>query len=140
MKQIFIVIAACLLSISASAQIKKFRDIIGTWDITGEQNTGASLQIIDSSTIVLTYMGERKNITYYKIDFTKSPIWFDFSTKDSTSSTLQVKSLLQILGDDMIKWQLFVDEDRPDHFSSSKGELFYLIRSKSNITSTVVSN
>ncbi|HMK25970.1 MAG TPA: hypothetical protein VK483_08080 [Chitinophagaceae bacterium] len=139
MKQIFIVMAACLLSISARTQIKKFRDIIGSWDITGEQNTGASLQIIDSSTIVLTYMGERKNITYYKIDFTKSPIWFDFTTNDSTS-TVQVKSLLQILGDDMIKWQLFVDEDRPDHFSSSKGELFYLKRSKSNISSTVVNN
>ena len=139
MKQVLIVMAACLLSISASTQIKKFGDIIGIWDITGEQNAGASLQIIDSSTIVLTYMGERKNITDYKIDFTKSPIWFDFSTKDSTS-TLQVKSLLQILGDNMIKWQLFVDEDRPDHFSSSKGELFYLKRSKSNITSAVVSN
>ena len=139
MKRILVVMAACLLSIPAGAQTKKFRDIIGTWDIAGEQNTGASLQIIDSSTIVLTYMGERKNITDYKIDFTKSPIWFDFSTTDSTS-TVQVKSLLQILGDDMIKWQLFIDEDRPDHFSSSKGELFYLKRSKSNITSAVVSN
>ena len=139
MKQIFIVMAACLLSISASTQIKKFRDIIGTWDVTEEQNAGASLQIIDSSTIVLTYMGEKKTITDYKIDFTKSPIWFDFSTKDSTS-TLQVKTLLQILGDNMIKWQLFIDEDRPDHFSSSTGELFYLKRSKSNITSAVVSN
>ena len=139
MKQIFIVMTACLLSISVRAQIKKFRDIIGIWDIAGEQNAGASLQIIDSSTIVLTYLGERKNITDYKIDFSKSPIWFDFSTKDNTS-TLQVKSLIQILGDDIIKWQLFVDEDRPDHFSSSKGELFYLKRSKSNITSAVVSN
>ena len=139
MKQIFIVIAACLLSISASAQIKKFRDIIGTWEIAGEQNAGASLQIIDSSTIVLTYMGERKNITDYKIDFTKSPIWFDFSAKDSIS-TLQVKSLLQIFGDDTIKWQLFVDEDRPGHFSSSKGELFYLKRSKSNSVTAVVNN
>ena len=139
MKQILIGMAACLISITASAQTKKFSDIIGTWDIAGEQNAGASLQIIDSSTIVLTYMGEKKNITDYKIDFTKSPIWFDFATKDSTS-TVQVKSLLQILGDNMIKWQLFVDEDRPDHFSSSKGELFYLKRSKSNITSAVVSN
>ena len=139
MKQIFMVMAACLSVISASAQIKKFGDIIGIWDIAGEQNAGASLQIIDSATIVLTYMGERKNITDYKIDFAKSPIWFDFSTKDSIS-TLQVKSLLQILGDDIIKWQLFVEEDRPDHFSSTKGELFYLKRSKSNITSTVVSN
>ena len=139
MKQILIVMAACLLSITASAQIKKFRDIIGTWDIAGEQNNGASLQIIDSSAIVLTYMGEKKNITDYKIDFTKSPIWFDFSTNDS-ASTVQVKSLLQILGDDMIKWQLFIDEDRPDHFSSSKGELLYLKRSKSNNTSAVVSN
>ena len=84
-------------------------------------------------------MGEKKSIIDYKIDFTKSPIWFDFSTKDSTS-TLRVKSLLQIIGDDMIKWQLFIEEDRPNHFSSAKGELFYLKKSNAGTTAAVSTN
>lgn len=139
MKKLFVIMSACLLSLTASAQTKKFRDIIGNWEIAGEQNTGASLQIMDSSAIVLTYMGEKRIITDYKIDFTKSPIWFDFTTKDS-ASMLSIKSLLQIIGDDTIKWQLFIDEDRPNHFSSTKGELFYLKKTRSTSTTGVVSS
>ena len=139
MKNFLLIAISCLLVFSANSQVKKFKDIIGLWDIAGEQNAGASLQIIDSATIVLTYMGEKKSIIDYKIDFTKSPIWFDFSTKDSTS-TLRVKSLLQIIGDDMIKWQLFIEEDRPNHFSSAKGELFYLKKSNAGTTAAVSTN
>ena len=84
-------------------------------------------------------MGEKKMILDYKIDFQKSPIWFDFSTGDS-SSTVAVKSLLEIMNDSMIKWQLFVDEDRTDHFSSTKGELYYLRKAKPAIGTAIVSN
>ena len=111
------------------ASKKKLNDLIGRWEIVGEQTDSASLEVIDSSTIILNYMGEKRKIIDYKIDFQKSPIWFDFSTGDS-SSTVSVKSLLEIMNDSIIKWQLFVDEDRTDHFSSSKGELYYLRKTK----------
>jgi hypothetical protein len=120
-------------------QQKTLKDLIGRWEIVGEQNDSASLEVTDSSTIILNYMGEKKRIIDYKIDFQKSPIWFDFSTGDSSSVVL-VKSLLEIMNDNMIKWQLFVDEDRTDHFSSSKGELYYLRKAKSAIGSAVVIN
>jgi len=110
-------------------QQKQLKDLIGRWEIVGEQSDSASLEIIDSSTIILNYMGERKKIIDYKIDFQRSPIWFDFSTSDS-SSTVMVKSLLEVMNDNMIKWQLFVDEDRTEHFSSTKGELYYLRKAK----------
>jgi hypothetical protein len=127
------------LGITGFSQQKKLKDLIGRWEIVGEQNDSASLEVIDSSTIILTYMGERKKISDYKIDFQKSPIWFDFSTADS-SSTVVVKSLLEIINDNMIKWQLFVDEDRIDHFSSTKGELYYLRKAKPAIGTAVVIN
>ena len=128
------------LGTTGFGQQKKLKDLIGRWEIVGEKNDSASLEVIDSSTIILNYMGEKKRIIDYKIDFQKSPIWFDFSTGDS-SSTVVVKSLLEIMNDDMIKWQLFVDEDRTDHFSSSKGELYYLRKAKPvAITTAIVSN
>src|SRR5215204_6507437 len=136
-----IVITGILVFIGTAgfSQQKKLKDLIGRWEIIGEQNDSASLEVIDSSTIILTYMGERKKINDYKIDFQKSPIWFDFSTGDS-SSTVVVKSLLEIMNDNMIKWQLFVDEDRTDHFSSTKGELFYLRKTKPAIGTAIVIN
>ena len=110
-------------------QIKNIKDITGRWEVAGEQDSGCALEIVDSNTILLTYMGEKKKILDYKIDFSHSPYWFDFSIPD-TSSIIAVKSLLEVVGDSMIKWQLFVDEERTDHFSSSKGELFYLRRNQ----------
>jgi len=136
-----IVIAGILvfLWITGFGQQKKFKDLIGRWEIVGEQNDSASLEVIDSATIILNYMGEKKKIIDYKIDFQRSPIWFDFSTGDS-SSAIVVKSLLEIMNDSLIKWQLFVDEDRTDHFSSTKGELYYLRKTKPAIITAMVNN
>ena len=120
-------------------QQKQLKDLVGRWEIIGEQSDSASLEIIDSSTIILNYMGERKKIIEYKIDFQRSPIWFDFSTGDS-SSTVVVKSLLEVMNDSMIKWQLFVDEDRTEHFSSTKGELYYLRKAKPAIITASINN
>jgi len=120
-------------------QQKQLKDLVGRWEIIGEQSDSASLEIIDSSTIILNYMGERKKIIEYKIDFQRSPIWFDFLTGDS-SSTVVVKSLLEVMNDSMIKWQLFVDEDRTEHFSSTKGELYYLRKAKPAVITAMVNN
>ena len=125
--------------IEAFNQQKQLKNLIGRWEIIGEQGDSASLEIIDSSTIILNYMGERKKIIEYRIDFQRSPIWFDFSTGDS-SSTVVVKSLLEVMNDSMIKWQLFVDEDRTEHFSSTKGELYYLRKAKPAVITAMVNN
>jgi hypothetical protein len=140
MKRVIVVTGMLvLLATTVFSQQKKLKDLVGRWEVVGEQNDSASLEVIDSSTIILSYMGETKKISDYKIDFQKSPIWFDFSTGDS-SSTVVVKTLLEIMNDSMIKWQLFVDEDRTDHFSSTKGELYYLRKAKPANSSAIVAN
>jgi hypothetical protein len=128
MKKIISIAAflACI-TISVGAQSIKFTDLIGTWEIVGEK--GASLQVIDSNTIILTYMGEKKRLTNYSLDVSKSPCWFDFSASDSTS-VVKVKSLLDKEGDNIMKWQLFIDEERTPHFSTGKGETFYMRRQR----------
>jgi hypothetical protein len=135
MKRI-IVMMSVLIALNGFSQ-KNFKDLIGRWEIMDQQGSNATLEIIDSSTILLSYNGEKKKIIDYKIDFTKSPIWFDFSTSD-TSSVVTVKSIIEILNDNMIKWQLFVDEERTPHFSSTKGEMFYLRKAKPVINTGVV--
>lgn len=139
MKKIFLMFGILFAGIQAFNQQKQLKDLIGRWEIIGEQTDSAGLEVIDSSTIILCYMGEKRRIIDYKIDFQRSPIWFDFSAGDS-SSTFFVKSLLEIMNDNMIKWQLFLDEDRTDHFSSTKGELYYLRKAKPVITTSIVSN
>ena len=140
MKRVIVISGILVFLVTTGfGQQKKLNDLIGRWEIVGEQTDSASLEVIDSSTIILNYMGEKRKIIDYKIDFQKSPIWFDFSTGDS-SSTVSVKSLLEIMNDSIIKWQLFVDEDRTDHFSSSKGELYYLRKTKPVTSNAIVAN
>ena len=140
MKKIFFVLMILFTGTEAFNQQKQLKDLIGRWEIVGEQSDSASLEIIDSSTIILNYMGEKKRIIDYKIDFQRSPIWFDFSTSGDSSSVVLVKSLLEVMNDNMIKWQLFVDEDRTEHFSSTKGELYYLRKAKPAAAITAMVN
>lgn len=137
MKRFIVMMLTAFIVLNGFSQ-RNFRDLIGRWEIIDQQGTNITLDI-DSSAILLSYNGEKKKIIDYKIDFTKSPIWFDFSTSD-TSSGVTVKSILEILNDNMIKWQLFVDEDRTPHFSSTKGEMFYLRKVKPVINTGIVTN
>lgn len=140
MKKILLVLIVSFLTIKGMGQQKKLQDLVGRWEIVGERENGASLEVIDSSTIILVYGGERKKIRDYSIDFTKSPIWFDFSTIGDSASMVTVKSLIEIVSEGMIKWQLFVDEERTPHFSSAKGELFFLRKTIATTVATTVSN
>lgn len=138
MKRILVMMVSVLMVHNGFSQ-KNFKDLIGRWEIIGQQDSGACLEVVDSSTMILIYNGETRKIKDYKIDFTRSPIWFDFSTGDSTS-VVTVKSLLEIMNDNMIKWQLFVEEDRSPHFSSTKGEMFYLRKAKPVVNTGIVTS
>ncbi len=121
------------IQVNSTTLAKKFQNMIGLWEIAGEQDAGGGLEIIDSATILIRFMGEEKKLIDYKIDFTRSPMWFDFSAKDS-AATLSFKSLVEFVNDDMLKWEIFTEGERTDHFTSAKGELYYLKRAapKSN--------
>jgi hypothetical protein len=128
MKKMFVAATSLVVFVMAGwGQSARLQSLVGDWSVVGEQD--AALQVIDSSTIILTYMGQTKKLTDYSIDFSRSPWWFDFSASDG-SSIVHVKSLLKVDGDNILKWQLFIDEDRPPYFTTDKGELFYLKRSK----------
>ena len=146
MKKFFIVVAATVLfSSNGFSQLssnsfnqvssnnfnpaKKFQNMIGSWEIIGEQDAGGGLEIIDSATILIRFMGEEKKLLEYKIDFSKSPYWFDFKAKDTTGVS-NFKSLLEFISDDTLKWQIFTDGERSSHFTSASGDLFYLKRAR----------
>ena len=133
--RIIIIGGLFLISVSGYGQNSKFRDIAGKWEVVGDPKTNAALTIIDSTTLEFSYMGEKKTISNYTIDYTKSPYWLDFTATDS-SSKFHVKSILQKVGDDVLKWQIFIDEDRSPYFTTSKGEVFYLKRSSQGAIST----
>lgn len=128
-KQIMLTASLILLSLFGFSQGAGMQNLIGQWEFIGINNEGGRLEIIDSSNIIISKGGEKKSLNNFKMDFTKSPIWFDFIVKDSTD-TMQVKSIIEIISDDIIKWQVFMNEERMNHFTVDKGEMFYLKRIK----------
>jgi hypothetical protein len=126
MKKIWMGLFVVVISLSASAQKLSIKNLVGRW----ETADGAGLEIIDSSRIFVTYGTERKPILSYKADFSKSPYWFDFVVKDSAQQLSTMKSLLLLDGNDILKWQVFEDGDRPANFTTNTEEIVILRRKK----------
>lgn len=119
-------LSVVFISLSASSQNLSIKNLVGRW----ETADGAGLEIIDSSRIFVTYGKERKPILTYEADFSKSPCWFDFVVKDSGQQLSTMKSLLLLEGNDVLKWQVFDDGNRPADFISDRGYTVILRRRK----------
>lgn len=128
MKKFFCVLMFyTFISIAAEAQLRSIQHLMGKWEAVDAENSSGALEVIDSNKIYLVYGQEKKAISSFKIDFSKSPAPFDFTIKDS-SETRDLKSLLQFINDDLIQWQVFESEVRPAHFTQSGGQIVYLRR------------
>ena len=123
-----ILMGLLLLALNATtfAQNISIKNLVGKW----ETSDGAGLEVIDSSRIFVTYGEERKSILSYKADFSKSPCWFDFVVRDTAQNLSTMKSLLLLQGNDVLKWEVFEDGDRPSDFTKDKGEIVILRRKK----------
>jgi len=117
---------------SYNARVNSFADLVGRWEVLGDQAAGSGIVIADSSNIILTYNGEKKKVLTYALDFSKSPIWFDFTVEEG-DSVIKVKSILELIDKTNLKWQLFLNEERSERFSPAKGEFFYLKKSPTSI-------
>jgi hypothetical protein len=125
MKKI-IVALVLFLTMNEIVQAQKkynFENLKGSW----RNKNGAGLDIVDSNTIYVVYGEQRKLVTNSRTDFSKSPVWFDLSVKDSTQIT-KLKSLLVFVSEDLIQWQVFESETRPANFSMERGDMLFLKR------------
>jgi hypothetical protein len=122
MKKIYCWLLCLLFVATATAQQRGLKQLLGRW----ESADGEGIELVDSTRLFLLYHGEKKLVSDYQIDFTRSPYWFDFTLKDS-SGIHQIKSLLLVVNDDLLQWQIFEDF-RPSEFDPSKGEMIYLKR------------
>jgi hypothetical protein len=126
MKSIWMGLFFLIAGLAASAQKRSIKDLIGKW----QSADGAGLEVIDSSRIFITYGKERKPILTYTTDFSKTPYWFDFVVKDSAQQLSAMKSLLLFQDNDVLKWEVFEDGDRPLDFTADKGDIVILRRKK----------
>ena len=125
MKIILVFVCSFWMGTSLYAQKHSLQSLIGRW----ESEDGGGIEMMDSAHIFMVYGNEKKPISSYKADFSHAPAWFDFSIIDS-GQTITMKSLMQFVNNDEVKWQVFDDGTRPANFTIGKGEIVYLRRKK----------
>ena len=125
MKIILVFVCSFWMGTSLYAQKHSLQSLIGRW----ESEDGGGIEMMDSAHIFMVYGNEKKPISSYRADFSHVPAWFDFSIVDS-GQTISMKSLMQFVNSDEVKWQVFDDGTRPANFTIGKGEIVYLRRKK----------
>ena len=129
MKKIGILTSVLLLTTFLSfGQTRTAKDLIGKW---AGMNDMFILEFIDSSTVVVQSMGQKQPAANYTLDFSKNPMWFDIILgKGKTKGTM--KSILEFVDDDTIRWQSSPDNERPQEFkpSNMRAPVIILTRKK----------
>lgn len=130
MKKVMLVFISLFLYIATMAQERSIQALVGLWEAVSSVNEGGGLEVKDSVQLYLVFGDQKKKIMSYKVDFSQSPARFDFTVQQDSTNTLSLKSLLQFVNSDLIKWQVFEDDQLPMHFASNGGEIVYLRRKK----------
>jgi len=129
MKLLMLVLLGTLFSFNKTvAQNRDLSFLVGRWEAIQGKNAGGGFEVVDTSKIYLFFGKERKPLVSFEADFSRSPAWLDFTVKD-TAGNIKLQSLLQIITDDLIQWQLF-DGTRADQFTSARGEILFLRRTQ----------
>ena len=129
MKKILFVLLVLFAYTTGTAQQRSISSLTGTWVAADSENANGGIQVIDSTRMFLIYGDQKKPITSYKLDFSQSPAWFDFTVRDGAKS-IQLKSLIQFINEDLVQWQIFEGTTRPVHFANEAGDVLYLRRKK----------
>lgn len=127
-KLIFSSLFAFILS-SATAQSKITDRIVGKWEGVDDKKEVGALHFIDSVNILLTIPGQELPQGTYRLDTTKNPMWLDITIGDSQRS-VTLKSLLAFVDEQTIKWQVFMDGNRPVKFIKETGENTVILKRK----------
>ena len=129
MKKIIVLLLISTIGLGAKAQQRTIQDLVGKWDAIDASNAHGTLQIVDSTHIYLTFHGQKKPIISYTADFTQKPAWFDFTVPEG-NSIIHLKSILRIISNNKLQWQIFTAGNRPEYFTRDYGNMVYLVRKR----------
>ena len=121
---IIIVVVLATIAKTGNAQQRSIADLTGRWE-SADGITG-SIEFVEGAKVVVSINGLQVPATSYTLDFSKDPIWFDVFVSQSHA----VKGLLQFVDDNTIKWQIFLDSDRPMDFTDGAPGAMILKRRK----------
>jgi hypothetical protein len=124
MKKMLVVLSLFVsLTVFSQRERYSFKNAVGTW----RNSNGIGLDVVDSNTVYIVNGENRKLAAVTWQNTTMNPFTLYLSVKDS-SKTIVLKTLLLLVSDDMVQWQIFDSETKPASFGYNKGDMLYLKR------------
>ncbi len=120
-KVILMTVAAIGFWFGGMTQTYSFENLKGNW----RNKQGAGLEIVDSSKLYVVYKDHKKQLVNYAVDFSSNPAVFNFVLKEQ-SGTVNVKSMLLFINDDLIQWQVMDGDSKPVNYNTSKKDIVVL--------------
>jgi hypothetical protein len=124
---------ACFLSLSIFSiclgQNNTRINLIGKWEAKDSKGITGSINFIDSVNIIVTIPGQPLPRGTYTINTTKDPFWFDITIKQGKKNLI-MKSLLKLINETTLKWQVFLDGNRPNSFIKETSNNTILLKKK----------
>jgi hypothetical protein len=128
MKQVLIICTSLFILINSSfAQTRNIENLMGSWECIDQKDDRGSFEFLDSSKVYFTYMGEKKEVVNYKVDFSKTPYWFSLTLKDE-KETIDIKSFLYFIDDNNIKWEVVLVDEGGKNLTDNTTEIVMLRR------------
>ncbi|MGZ5221216.1 MAG: hypothetical protein ACXWC7_14100 [Chitinophagaceae bacterium] len=124
MKKMMVVFSLFLsLAVFSQSENYSFKNVVGTW----RNRSGIGLDVVDSNTVYIVNGGERKLATVTLPNSKTNPFTLYLSVKDS-SKTIVLKTLLFLVSDNIVQWQIVERATIPASFGQGKGDMLFLRR------------
>lgn len=119
MKKHFFIFTFFLLALlSASAQIRSNRDLIGKWQ-GNDHGDHLQLEFFADSKVMITAPGGRLPLATYTADFNKIPIEVTLTATDN-GKQMSFKGQMEFIDNETIKFTYFGDSKRHDAFAQGR--------------------
>lgn len=100
--------------LSASAQIRSNRDLVGKW-----RGTDMQLEFFSDSKVIMIVPGGKLPVATYSADFMKNPIALNISVTDN-GQKIVYKGELEFLNNETIRLKYFGDDENNDAFAKGR--------------------
>jgi hypothetical protein len=118
-----------MLAHLALGQTMSFKNLLGKWEGTDDKNKTGSIEFLDSTRMTMAFMGSGPRALLYSIDFTRNPAPMDLY-RDPSKKGMALKCLIQLIGPNSLKWQVFPGGDRPDKFADDSPDTIIIMERK----------
>ncbi len=127
MKKVILPMLFIFMATIAFAQHSK-QELVGKWQGIDNKSKDGSLIFKDKTKVALVVNGKESPYFDFSINLQKTPAPFDITVRRPDGHMVTLKTLLQFLDNNTIKWQIFEIDERPVNFNEGMKDSILILK------------